>query len=167
MGYEYIKRPLRVINSTSIIPSVDLSGNLSLTGSGAAFNLAASTLTATTAVQTLAASPLTILTQGSSAAAHQVNISAPLERGEVRYIVVDPTSSPEKLFIQLASSGLTFFGTTYNGVTFDAAADDAQPNTCSHMLMLIAASTTQWACSVLSASTNGWLFSNTTGSTNA
>lgn len=156
MGYEYVKRPLRVVNSTSIIPSVIFSGVLDSSG---ALVLPTESLTGSGALQTLSTEVCSFLTQGTSGSGRDFRLPAP-RAGLFKFIAVNPnTTSPNDLAIQCNTTAHTFFGSSFNTATVA----DSTVRSRYRTLMLVGVSTTQWA--VLSGSTTFWTFTASTGST--
>lgn len=156
MGFEYIKRPLRVVNSTSVLPGVDITGVFDMQG---AVVLPAESLTGSAALQTLSTEVCSFLTQGTSGSGRDFRLPAP-RLGLMKFIAVAPnTTSPNDLAIQCNTTAHTFFGSSFNTATVA----DSTVRSRYRSLLLVGVSTSQWA--VLSGSTTFWTFSASTGST--
>lgn len=162
MGYEYFKRPLRVLGSTNDVRgAADIAGNLTLS---ADLVLPVESVTAVAAAQTLSDHGVSFVTYGTSGGARDILLPAPIP-GAVKHIfVVNNTTSVElKIFTNATAN--TFWGTTWNQVAISAASTGSPGGTPagSAYLGLVGASTTQWA--IYPGSTFNWDFSGSTGST--
>lgn len=158
MGYEYIKRPLRVIGSTSDMRGAqDFSGNVDFAGSRVV--LPTESLTGAATLQTLSTEVVSFITQGTSGSGRDFRLPAPVA-GQFKLVFVNAnTTSPNNTAIQCNTTAHTFFGSSFNTATVA----DSTVRSRYFSLLLVGVSTSQWA--VLSGSTTFWTFTASTGST--
>lgn len=154
MGQEYFKRPLVSLNSTS-----RFAGNVEL---DADLILPTSSYTAVAAALTCMDHGVTFVTEGTSGSAKDIILPKPPAAGAVKYIFISKNTSSEELQIHTntTADAQNFFGTTFNTIT--VAASTVNP-AGTPFIMLVGASTNQWAVTV--GSTINFDFSASTGST--
>lgn len=152
MGYEYIKRPLRVLGSTSIVAgSVNAAG---LVTSGD-FTVPVESLTGTAANQTLLDHGVSFLTVATSNLGNDFVMPAPPRAGAVKYVFVNfDTTSGDEFSLHAGatvagSSANVWFGTTANTITGNAIGAGTIPVGGSPGLLFVGVSTSQWAVSIL------------------
>jgi hypothetical protein len=168
MGFEYIKRPLRVVGSTSQIPAVDITGDVTLSGD---LRIPVESKTGTAADQSLSDHGVSFITVATSNLANDFVLPNPPAAGAVKYVFVNfATTSGDEFALHCGgtvagSSTVTFFGTTCNTITGNAiAAGGGDGVGGSPGLMFIGVSTAQWAVGML-GSTVLFNFVGSTGST--
>lgn len=161
MGFEYIKRPLRVQSPVaSTFEDITIEGTLTLQTD---LVLPTQSLTASAALQNLASTAVVhILTQGTSGAGHDFRLPAPT-LGQFKIIAINVnTTSPPDLRIVCNTTAQTFFGSTFNQI---AVADSTAAATKGRWtMMLVGVSTSQWAV-LPGHTTSNFVLSASTGST--
>lgn len=162
MGFEYIKRPLQVLNSTSLF-----TGGLEL---DADLTLPVESLTGTAADKTLSNHGVSFLTVATSNLGNDFVMPAPPRAGAVKLVFVNfATTSGDEFALHAGatvagSSANVWFGTTSNTITGNAIAAGTIPVGGSPGLLFIGVSTSQWAVGML-GSTVLFNFTASTGST--
>lgn len=153
MGFEYIKRPLRVLGSTSIVAGSVSADGLVTSGD---FTVPVQSLTGTDVDQSLSDDGVTFITIATSNLKNSFVLPKPPRAGAVKYVFVNfNTTSGDELDLHsggtaAGSSEFTFWGTTYNTITGTAIAAGGGDNTGgTNGLLLVGQSTDQWACTVI------------------
>lgn len=156
MGFEYFKRPVRSVTGASTFDALTVENTGTLQGR---LIVPTEALTASAALQNLSTEFASFITQGTSGAGRDFRLPAPVV-GLVKFIAVNAnTTSPPNTRIVTNTTLQTFFGSSFN----EATVADSTVRSKYYTLLLVGASTTQWA--VLSGSTTFWTFAATTGST--
>lgn len=166
MGLNKSKRPILAPKGLQIGPGGStFTGPVVLSGSSSYLTLSNSTVSVTAAAQTLGNRSVDFLTVTSSGSGRDFILPAPQKKGQTKLIFVDNQTTSVDTTIFTNATANTFWGTTYNQVTHSAASTGSPGGTPAGTasLILVAASTTQWAATV--GSTFNWDFAASTGST--
>lgn len=159
MGYEKIKRPLLApgiaVVSGEAAPSAGSAVGDVLTPSG---SVVQEVETVTSTAVTLSGRGLTLLVPPSTLAGDMAfKLASPAEAGVIKDIAVNtPTASTFQVSIVLATTALTFFGTTMNAFSLSTAGDGPSVTLG---LKLVGASTASWA---IVGRTTGWTLGGST-----
>lgn len=122
-------------------------------------------VTLSTAMQTLANEGVSFVTYGTSGKPSDAVIPDPSFKGARKTVILDNQTTSLEANFNLASTGKTFWGTTFNTLTIGSTANDAPA------FELVAQAATRWAIvnrtANLSTAAAGvdWVLSATTGST--
>ena len=170
MGKEFFRRPIMSDGTTagSTVGSVSdlrVGGVLSAIGNmtlSADLTLPTSSVTAVAAAVTLMDHGVSFITEGTSGSAKSIILPKPPRAGAVKYVFISKNTSSEQLTVYTNSTAdaQNFFGTTYNEAKIAASTTNPAGTP---FLMLVGASTNQWAITV--GSTINWDFAASTGST--
>lgn len=166
MGLNKSKRPGLFARGLQVGPeNSTFTGEIILSGSSAGLTLTAATYAVTAAAQTLTPNRVDFITVGSSGSGRDFILPVPSRRGQVKMIFIDNQSTSVDTVIHTNATANTFWGTTYNTCALSAASTGNPGGVPggAPALMLVGASTTQWA--LLPGTTFNWDLSASTGST--
>ena len=158
MGVKKIRREILAISG------VNAKGNVRFT-TNAGLMQDTEALTGSSVAQTLNAYGASFLTYGTSGKTNDFILPDPPKTGIVKHVFVINNTTSIELNINTATTARTFWGTTFNTAVLAAEATGS-PGGTPHgtvALLLVSASTTQWA--VISPSTKSWDLVGSTGST--
>lgn len=167
MGHEYIKRPLRVVNSTSLIPGVDFSGTVALS---AGLVLPTETLTAGNSMQTLSANGISFVTSTAGAGLRGgFRLPNPPAAGAVKIVVCDIAQANATAHDDVfnfctftTAAANNFWGSTSNGIKAVASGSTVGGDG-NISFTLFGVTTAVWAVDI--GSTGIWDVAGSTGST--
>lgn len=158
MGVKKIRREILAVSG------VNAKGNVRFTTNAGLVHDVES-LTGSSVAQTLSAYGASFLTYGTSGKPNDFIIPAPPRAGILKQVFVTNNTTSIELNINTNSTGNTFWGTTFNTAALAAAATGSPGGTPGGTvsLLLVSASTTQWA--LVAGTTHSWDLSASTGST--